>query len=275
MAKLAATTCGSFKKADGEAWEAWSERIEGLLAEMQAVSAKVNPEGKSLVGALVQFSVADGYAYYRVCKDSPLTVEHVPYGDSYQAHEATVRGITANTVRTALQRSKMFSSMTDVNEEWYASLKAGQIVHYNGSFGAWQRCEVVRGKHPLTGKDQNVLKVIALVGDWRPYDLPKRTADGGIVLGHAVDSIQSGKTMMPHESNIWESPRCANKARMIADGWKDPATLAPVSLEVPALSAEEEAKAALWRKVGRLRAICNDRVEDPQSILDAVRQAVA
>lgn len=274
MAKLAGKAQG-FEKRDGESWEGWTKRSEELFNELQAESRKVDPEAKSLFGAMIQFQVADGYAHYRVVKNSPLTLEHVPFMDGYQAHEATIRGVTANTVRTALKREKLFSGMTDKNDEFYASLKVGQIVHYNGSFGAWQRCEVVRGKSPQTGREQNVLKPVALVGEWREYDLPKRMPDGSVKLGHAAEGVRDGKTMTPHESCIWESPRCANKDRMIADGWKDPATFEPISLEVPALSAEEEAKAALWRKVARLRALVNDhREQDPQAIIDAVKRSL-
>ena len=48
---------------------------------------------KTLVGVVISFQVADGYAYYRVSKDKPLTLQHIPFCDAYQVHPATIRGL--------------------------------------------------------------------------------------------------------------------------------------------------------------------------------------
>jgi hypothetical protein len=45
------------------------------------------------VGLLIKFQVADGYAIYRVAKEKPFTVEYIDYGDGWQAHSATIRGL--------------------------------------------------------------------------------------------------------------------------------------------------------------------------------------
>jgi len=88
MAQLAKKPC----KGDWTFSEGWSERHEEQLAELQKESQAVDPN-KSLVGALVSFPIADGYATYRVAKDKPLTLEHVPYGDAYQVPYVMIRGL--------------------------------------------------------------------------------------------------------------------------------------------------------------------------------------
>ncbi len=276
MAKLAGKVEG-FEKRDGEDWDAWTKRTEALLNDMSKRSAAIDPESSNLVNAMIQFQVADGYAHYVVVKTSPLTLHHVPFLDGYQASAETIRGVNANSIRSALKRAKLFSSLTDENTDFYKSLRVGQVVHYHNGFGSWVRCEVVRGQSVHSpGVEQNVLKPIALVGDWRPYDLPKRQPDGSVRLGYHAEKVRDGETMTPHESTIWESPRCANKSRMLEDGFKDPSKLEPISLEVPGMSAEEERKAALWKKIAWLRALVNDhRQQDPQAIIDSLKAALS
>lgn len=268
MAKLDKKAAFNNAKREGESWEDFQKREEALMKELSEKSAKVDPEG-DLTGALIRFQVADGYAVYVVSKSEPLTLQHVPYMDAYQANEATIRGINKNTVRSQIMRDRVFAKMRDTNADFYASLKVGQTVHYDNGFGSYVRCEVVRGESVHSkGVEQNVLKPVALVGDWRPYDLPRRMPDGSVNYGYQVEKIRKGETMTPHESTIWESPRCARRGA-------DPTGMQPISLEVPGMSGDEEQKAALWRKVARLRAIVNDhREQDPQAILDALKSSL-
>ncbi len=63
---------------------------------LQAVSDAL-PLGE-VKGLLVSFPYADGYAVYRVKSDKPLTLEHVPFGDAWQADPATIRGLRLQDV---------------------------------------------------------------------------------------------------------------------------------------------------------------------------------
>lgn len=269
MAKLDKKIAFNNAKKPGESWEDFAEREQAMMKELSDRSAKVDPEG-DLTGALIRFQVADGYAHYLVSQHEPLTVQHVPYMDAYQARPETIRGINKNTVRQMLRGDRALARMGDSNKDFYASLKVGQIVHYDNGFGSYVRCEVVRGESVHSkGVEQNVLKPIALVGDWRPYDLPRRMPDGSVNYGYQVEKIREGATMTPHESTVWESPRCARRGA-------DPTGMAPISLEVPGMSEEEEGKAALWRKVNQLRSVVGDhRCDDPLAIIEAVRKLVA
>lgn len=84
-------------KVTGHNLEAEMAAENKAFAELQRAAA-ARPKG-SLVGALVNFGVADGYAVYLVAKEKPLTLRHVPYGDAYQVHHAMIRGLTIEDVR--------------------------------------------------------------------------------------------------------------------------------------------------------------------------------
>ena len=51
------------------------------------------PHGE-VVGALLKYQRADGYAYYLVVKDRPLTLQHVPVFDGYGVEPELIRGLT-------------------------------------------------------------------------------------------------------------------------------------------------------------------------------------
>ena len=73
-------------------WKSKRDEIDVPLKALQEVSDKVDLD-KTLVGACIQFQIADGYAHYRVVKDRPLTLELIPFLDAYQIPEAHLRGI--------------------------------------------------------------------------------------------------------------------------------------------------------------------------------------
>jgi len=68
------------------------KRHEAQLASLEKEAAEVDPS-VSLVGALVTFPWADGHAVYRVSKDKPLTLQHVPVFDAWQVPYPQIRGI--------------------------------------------------------------------------------------------------------------------------------------------------------------------------------------
>ncbi len=63
-------------------------------------------------GFLVNFPQGDGYACYRVKSAKPLTLEHVPFGDAWQADAITIRGLRLQDVlyrqKADAQLRKMF-----------------------------------------------------------------------------------------------------------------------------------------------------------------------
>jgi hypothetical protein len=80
------------------------------LDELQARSDAL-PEGE-VVGALLRFPRADGYAFYVVTKDKPLTMAHVPFGDAWQVEPALIRGLVRGDVIEYLRRQRSWKSLT-------------------------------------------------------------------------------------------------------------------------------------------------------------------
>lgn len=96
MAKLADSSleCGSFF--DGTA--------DAALAALKHTSDNL-PDGE-IVGALLSFPIADGYAFYTVTSASPLTVQHVNYGDAWSINGIMVKGLDRQDVLDHLTRQK-------------------------------------------------------------------------------------------------------------------------------------------------------------------------
>lgn len=63
-------------------------------------------ETDDLVGTMLRFSVADGYAWYRVTNVEPLEVEFVPFADEYAVHPALIRGLNEDDVREQKEYAK-------------------------------------------------------------------------------------------------------------------------------------------------------------------------
>ena len=84
---------------DVEAAKPVSERKDTLAFEaLLAKSDTVNLD-KTLVGVVVSFPYADGYAHYKVVKDKPLILEHIPYGDAWKLASYAENGITAEDIK--------------------------------------------------------------------------------------------------------------------------------------------------------------------------------
>lgn len=112
MARLAKKPVeGEWDMRPDEDVDGYLERTEGMLKALTDAAASV-PEG-GMVGVLLRFQVADGFAMYRVSKASPLTLEHVPYGDAWQIQVAHVRGIRKADVleqaRSARAMARIFT----------------------------------------------------------------------------------------------------------------------------------------------------------------------
>lgn len=109
MARLASKPHnGEWQERDGEAFEAYIARTQGMLDRlMEASNAVVDGE---VVGVVLQFPVADGYAIYRVSKASPLTLEHIPYGDAWRI-APRISAASASRMFWIRRRSRAMSAL--------------------------------------------------------------------------------------------------------------------------------------------------------------------
>jgi hypothetical protein len=87
-----------------------SEQLERPLNELLEISKRVDLL-KTLVGVVVKFLVADGYAYYRVIKDTPFTIQHIPFCDAYKIHPATIQGLRNVDVLSMANAERQFESL--------------------------------------------------------------------------------------------------------------------------------------------------------------------
>ena len=60
---------------------------------------------------LIQFPIADGYAFYYVKSLSPLILQHIPYADAWEIPYAHVRGLRKKDVTDQIQRRKEFDKL--------------------------------------------------------------------------------------------------------------------------------------------------------------------
>jgi len=107
MAKLATKPVdGEWSMRAGEDFTAYLERTDEMFRTLVESADK-----HGVIGALLSFPVADGCAMYRVSKESPLTLEHVPYGDAWQISPAHIRGINKADVLEQIRRTRALGKM--------------------------------------------------------------------------------------------------------------------------------------------------------------------
>jgi len=178
----------------------------------------------------------------------------------YSGHR---QAFTTEQIEGSIGIAKFWDKLADAGAKFYAGLIIGSIVHYNNGFNSFVRCKVMENKQLLP---------IALVGDWRSHDLPQRMGDGSIYDGYHVDRIKKGKVFQPNASNIYEYTILQKKdSQPIGfNPDNDPRTMTPLSFDVPEMTPEETAKAAIVRTVNRIQNICGGDLT-PEGKLDMIR----
>ena len=75
----------------------------------------VNPE-QELVGEILSWPRADGYAQYMIINEKPFTIAHLNIGDAWHVEGALIRGLRLEEARQMVERrvelKKIFSSRT-------------------------------------------------------------------------------------------------------------------------------------------------------------------
>jgi acetoacetate decarboxylase len=56
---------------------------------------------------VIQIPHADGFACYLVVSESPLVLQHVPYGDAWHAPAAHIRGLRKKDIEGMIRRREM------------------------------------------------------------------------------------------------------------------------------------------------------------------------
>lgn len=94
---------------DGESIDTYLARSEAAMEKLETESDALMPD--ELVGALISFPRADGYAFYRVASITPLKLQHIPYGDAYCIDSATIRGLRLSDVAHMVSAAKRIKAI--------------------------------------------------------------------------------------------------------------------------------------------------------------------
>ena len=96
-----------WEERDGEAVEDWLSRTDAMFDELERRSSL----GGGIVGKVISFPHADGYAHYIVVKESPLTVASIPVGDRWQVSGIMIRGLRKADVEAMVRRDAAMKSL--------------------------------------------------------------------------------------------------------------------------------------------------------------------
>lgn len=64
-----------------------------------------------LVGEVVRFQIADGYAQYMVMSHRPLALIHLDLGDAWHIPEAHARGLNLSDIRSMVDRERRIAEL--------------------------------------------------------------------------------------------------------------------------------------------------------------------
>mgnify|MGYP001228276858 FL=1 len=125
-----------------------------------------------------------------------------------------------------------------LRDSFWDTLELGTTIHWHNAFGAYVR-GVVADVEVDDGKIARGMIPVALVGNWRDFELPRwyddgRYSDGGTYVG----KIRNGEPMRPNQDSIWESD-CMNRS-----GRPDPTGMDEIDLTPPEPTPEQEAAAS-------------------------------
>lgn len=179
-------------------------------------------------------------------------------------HVGTVRPFLTRDILRNVKFAEGLKNLIYEQEGFYQSLKPGQIVHYDHGFGKeWVRCEVV--DQQFQDRPGKSIKPIALVGEWRKFDLPRRTNTGVVEYGHFGDMINKGEIFQPNVGSIYEGPTYVKRTPGI-----DPRKMEAIDLSVPAMTPEEIANAGWWISMGHVRKMVQID-DDPRKVLLTIK----
>lgn len=95
---------------DGRYDRELDDRLHHEYLERLAAEARRRNQG-SLVGEVIRFPVADGYAAYMIWSESPFEAIHLPIHDAWQIPEAHARGLRLSDARDMVERDRRIAEL--------------------------------------------------------------------------------------------------------------------------------------------------------------------
>jgi len=174
-------------------------------------------------------------------------------------YKGTRKVFGGEEIRASIKMSQFWDKTANDSKNFYKGLQTGAIVHYSNGFGQFVRCEVNRHKELIP---------VALVGDWREYDLPKRRANGEVNYPYHVQKILEKAPYTPHASNIYEYSESLQRQHA------HPKNLKPIDLTIPELTPGEIETANLWKRIEQIENIVRERGQNPSLILEQIKNVI-
>lgn len=85
---------------------------EAEAAYIKELRDRAKRNGRSsILGEVIRFGVADGYAQYVVWRSSPLELIHVATGDAWHADRILLRGLTVTDVKDMVARDRRIAEL--------------------------------------------------------------------------------------------------------------------------------------------------------------------
>ena len=194
--------------------------------------------------------------------------------------------LTSGQILAIVNRDAALQDHFEQQDDWFDSLTPGTVLHYCNGFKTFIRCEVVMGRsanlrdHNGSIRDEYldkpVLLPVAMIGEWKPNDLPRIDPYSGDVLTgyHARAILEHRGAWRPSEGCVYESPNVSGNY----NGGPDPRAMEPCDLTPRPLTVDQLRDLPAWQAVAQVRAAVEYKSRDdrtPQQILDDVRAALA
>lgn len=242
------------------------------------MGTKTSKNVRLVIGSEFRVTIADGRVLFRVTDidldRGRVTAEAVNEpieigGKTYDSdHAGLVQDFLIEEVQRALNADALWErfvrEQNAQTEDFWGSVKTGQVLHYNDSGNRW-----VRGV--VEHRDGKAVMVrTALVGDWRQHDLATRDETGQVHYGYHASRVLDGEGFAPQPSCIFESPTFNRRGGQI-----DPSTLDALSLTLPEPTAEEQAQYDAGALLAQARDLMQDHTRTQVERLAAVRALLA
>ncbi|MBT5637977.1 MAG: hypothetical protein HOJ16_05400 [Candidatus Peribacter sp.] len=88
-------------------WQNWQKHEKRYTDDLNKWCKRENPSGK-LVGEIVRFPVADGFAAYMVLRLRPLELIHMEIGDAWNFQY--IERLTVKDIRKQVQHNQFLAS---------------------------------------------------------------------------------------------------------------------------------------------------------------------
>jgi hypothetical protein len=177
------------------------------------------------------------------------------------------RYFSAEQIRNKVDWVKRIERSFTARDDFWANQKVGAVLHYHNGHGNYVRGKVIE----VNGEKK--LRPLAMVGLWKPMDLPQRRPNGEIYYPYnpnkIVNATDEDAAWQPSESCVFESPTFCPPGTMFDPG--DPRKLEPIDLTVPDMTPAEQSEALMEQTLDRVRALIEDRYRTSAPIREVLR----